>query len=158
MEWQKLLHPHSGEQLPRLTWWNGVVSLCCFFWIYNKAHTVYHIIVSCFQRTKYRYIKRKLHQLCPCWNNPTLPLSSWYRGLILYLLNFLVPGSSSVFANVSIDHWLHLVERVFAAWVIQLGVYHRALKHRGERNGVNLDKDRIYNLLIRCYPPCSIIS
>lgn len=42
---------------------------------------------------------------------------------------FLVPGSSLLFTNVSIDHRLHLMERVFAAGVIQLGVYHRALEH-----------------------------
>lgn len=34
---------------------------------------------------------------------------------VFYLFIFLVPGSSSVFTNVSVDHWLHLMERVFAA-------------------------------------------
>lgn len=77
------------------------------------------------------YGEWQLHWLGPCWNNPTPPRSSWYRGLIL--IYFLVPSSSSVFTNVSIDHWLHLVEWVFAAWMIQLGVYHRALEHRKDK-------------------------
>lgn len=61
------------------------------------------------------------------------------RGLILYCvfvifflwMLFLVPSSSLIFTNVSVDHRLHLMERVFAAWVIQLGVYHRALEGKG---------------------------
>lgn len=37
--------------------------------------------------------------------------------ILLYFVYFffLVPGSSSVFANVGVDHGLHLMEGVFAA-------------------------------------------
>lgn len=40
--------------------------------------------------------------------------------------SFLVRFWSSVFPDVGVHHWLHLVEGVFAARVVQLGVYHRA--------------------------------
>lgn len=92
--------------------------------------------MSCFQRMKKRSNKiKKLHRLCPCYmiyfphpsQEQLIERSDTLLCFFFVFLTCLVPSSSSVFTDVSVDHWLHLVEGAPAARVIQLGVYHRAL-------------------------------
>ena len=84
--------------------------------------------------------------LCPCckYSHPSQEqLIERSDTLLCFYLRFWSPSSSSVFTNVSVDHWLHLVEWVFAAWVIQLGVYHRALEYN-KKKGRKVSKRHKY--------------
>ncbi len=118
---------------------------CCvhtlLFFLNNKAHGDITLSYNSIMLSEdKRWSRRNCTNFCPCWIFPPFPRAAdqevWYITVFYFFFFFcvfLVPCSSSVFTNVSVDHWLHLMERVFAAWVIQLGVYHRALENRNEK-------------------------
>ena len=117
--------------------WCPPRTLLCCSCLYVKAHG--DIMLSRNRRHAFRGYrnKRNCTGYVPVEINPPFPRAAdrevWYFTVIFicffHFFHILVPCSSSVFTNVSIDDWLHLMERVFAVRVIQLGVYHRALEH-----------------------------